>query len=336
MTNRQIDETLSQHLAAVESRVRVLELLLGSGGAGAGGGVFPPSAANYLVGTSDPGLSGEIVVGTVPGGQLGGTWASPSVDTSHSGSTHAGTQAAAEATAASTLATHEADTTSIHGITDTAQLVTLNTVQTITGQKTFQAAAAGTVVAILKGAAAQTGNVLELQNSAAAVLTYFTSIGQLILKAGTDAAIPGGTSGLGTDGSNNLWVRSAGEIELNPSSELRLRKSNVVFVSLAAANFFVNNGVVVPYTFFNQSAIGGLTLVAKAGAGQGTANVQEWQSSAAAVGMAVDSALRLKWFAGAETATATAGAVTLPADAVGFFSVTDSAGNIRKIAYYAA
>jgi hypothetical protein len=36
--------------------------------------------ANYLVGTAHGGLSAEIVVGTTPGGELGNTWASPTLD----------------------------------------------------------------------------------------------------------------------------------------------------------------------------------------------------------------------------------------------------------------
>jgi hypothetical protein len=47
-----------------------------------------PTTADYLVGTTDAGLSAEIVVGTSPGGELGGTWASPTVDATHSGSAH--------------------------------------------------------------------------------------------------------------------------------------------------------------------------------------------------------------------------------------------------------
>ena len=47
-----------------------------------------PSGADYLVGTSNGGLSAEIVVGTTPGGELGGTWDSPTIDTTHSGSSH--------------------------------------------------------------------------------------------------------------------------------------------------------------------------------------------------------------------------------------------------------
>ena len=47
-----------------------------------------PATADYLVGTAQAGLSAEIVVGTTPGGELGGTWASPTVDATHSGSAH--------------------------------------------------------------------------------------------------------------------------------------------------------------------------------------------------------------------------------------------------------
>lgn len=47
-----------------------------------------PNSADYLVGTANGSLSGEIAVGTTPGGELGGTWASPTVDSTHSGSAH--------------------------------------------------------------------------------------------------------------------------------------------------------------------------------------------------------------------------------------------------------
>lgn len=84
-----------------------------------GGGV---TDADYLVGTAHAGLSAEIVVGTSPGGELGGTWASPTVDATHSGSSHAAVQAAAEATAAAALASHETDQSNVHGIADTTAL----------------------------------------------------------------------------------------------------------------------------------------------------------------------------------------------------------------------
>jgi hypothetical protein len=72
------------------------------------GGSGAPTDVDYLVGTANGTLSNEIVVGTTPGGELGGTWASPTVDATHSGSTHAATQAAAEATASSALGVHAA------------------------------------------------------------------------------------------------------------------------------------------------------------------------------------------------------------------------------------
>jgi hypothetical protein len=52
------------------------------------GGSGAPDDATYLVGASHADLSAEIVVGATPGGELGGTWASPTVDATHSGSTH--------------------------------------------------------------------------------------------------------------------------------------------------------------------------------------------------------------------------------------------------------
>lgn len=47
-----------------------------------------PTTADYLVGTANGSLSAEIVVGTTPGGELGNTWASPTIDTTHAGSNH--------------------------------------------------------------------------------------------------------------------------------------------------------------------------------------------------------------------------------------------------------
>lgn len=54
----------------------------------AAAGLFAPADADYLVGTANANLSAEIVVGTTPGGELGGTWGSPTVDIIHSGSSH--------------------------------------------------------------------------------------------------------------------------------------------------------------------------------------------------------------------------------------------------------
>lgn len=57
-------------------------------GHASGGGSAAPNDIDYLVGTADSDLTNEIVVGTAPGGELGGTWGSPTVDPTHAGSAH--------------------------------------------------------------------------------------------------------------------------------------------------------------------------------------------------------------------------------------------------------
>ena len=87
----------------------------------------------------------------------------------------------------------------------------------------------------------------------------------------------------------------------------------------------------------NTGAAGTRTAIFRARVSQ-TANILETQDSTGAAGMAIDANRRLKFFAGSESTVANTGPTTvkLPANPVGFFSVTDSAGNLRKIPYYAA
>lgn len=61
---------------------------LGLGAAAVEGATTALRAVDFLVGTASAETTGEIVVGTTPGGELGGTWASPTVDATHSGSAH--------------------------------------------------------------------------------------------------------------------------------------------------------------------------------------------------------------------------------------------------------
>ncbi len=49
------------------------------------GGAGAPTGVDYLVGQANASLTAEIVVGTTPQGQLGGTWPSPTVDAIHGG-----------------------------------------------------------------------------------------------------------------------------------------------------------------------------------------------------------------------------------------------------------
>lgn len=54
----------------------------------AGGVGGAPLDATYLVTAANGTLTAEVVVGATPGGELGGTWATPTVDATHSGSAH--------------------------------------------------------------------------------------------------------------------------------------------------------------------------------------------------------------------------------------------------------
>lgn len=92
-----ISFTPNGSIAATDVQTAIVEVRDEAAGGGA------PSTADFLVGTADGGLSNEIVVGATPGGELGGTWASPTVDATHAGTTHA---AASD--------THVADTSAAH------------------------------------------------------------------------------------------------------------------------------------------------------------------------------------------------------------------------------
>jgi hypothetical protein len=109
-----------------------------------------PSTADYLVGTAQAGLSAEIVVGANPGGELGGTWASPTVDATHSGSAHG----------ASTT-THEA-------ASDPHTGYVLESLLDAAGDL-YVASADNTVAKLTKGS---TGQMLQAQASSLAWIDY--------------------------------------------------------------------------------------------------------------------------------------------------------------------
>lgn len=111
------DVTLSEGANVTLTQVGQDIEIAASGASGA------PSDIDYLVGTASGSLSAEIVVGTTPGGELGGTWASPTVDSTHSGSTHS------DATD-----THIADATDAHdasaiSVLDAAAQITATNVE---------------------------------------------------------------------------------------------------------------------------------------------------------------------------------------------------------------
>lgn len=99
------DNTITLVAGVNEFDLTILGVLQSGGGEGGSGA---PVGASYLVTAAHVDLTNEVVVGATPGGELGGTWAAPTVDAVHSGSSHAAVQAAAEATAAAALAVETA------------------------------------------------------------------------------------------------------------------------------------------------------------------------------------------------------------------------------------
>lgn len=176
--------------------------------------------------------------------------------------------------------------------------------------------ASGAFIALaLQAAPSGTPNTLEIQSADGTLaLARFTSLGQLILRAGADAAIPGGTSGVGCDGSNNLELRAGASIELRPvaGQGMRLYDTTITFTSQSSANLNLNNAVVAPFTITNLSAGGAIRLIIKAGGAQSTNTLQEWQNNSNVLLASISSAgigrfagLRLDVTPTAETITPT-------------------------------
>lgn len=76
-------------------------------GGGGGGGDGAPTDSPYLTTIADSDLDNEVVVGTTPQGEIGGTWGNMTVDAVHSGSSHA--EILADALEAAGLAQTTAD-----------------------------------------------------------------------------------------------------------------------------------------------------------------------------------------------------------------------------------
>lgn len=166
-----------------------------------------PTDADYLVGTANGSLSAEIVVGTSPGGELGGTWASPTVASTHSGSAHIGDH------------THAATGTGATGGGSTLSPILLSSLQKVqytllapaqitasqnnyspTGYQDYSfwyldSSGAYDITGIGSPAAPANGTVLYLYNSSASTLTLkhesasSTAGNRLFLPSSADVAI---------------------------------------------------------------------------------------------------------------------------------------------------
>jgi hypothetical protein len=161
---------------------------------------------------------------------------------------------------------------------------------------TMQTRAAANIGFIVKGAASQTADLQQWQNSAGTVLAKIDNSGNL----------NGSTS-------NSVLFRFLQNTS-GAGSYLSMNNSN--------------NSVEVI-----QRITTAVNLIVKGAASQ-TANLQEWQNSGSTVLTAVNASGTINFASGNTSATANTGAVTLPALAVGFITM-QVAGTTVKVPYYA-
>ena len=181
------------------------------------------------------------------------------------------------------------------------------------------AASAATVGLMVQGAASQTANLQEWQNSAGTVLANITSAGNLVFtQAGANITTPAagrlniggavyGTGYFGTisvTGDNGGYAIDARGNAASGSTGARVRPGN-------AANI----GFII------------------SGETSQTADLQGWRSSTALL-TAITAAGTINFASGNTSATANTGAVALPALAVGFITM-QVAGTTVKVPYYA-
>lgn len=156
-------------------------------------------------------------------------------------------------TSAANLLAHEADTTNIHGITDTALLVTTDTAQTISGSKEF-------VSNVVIPAGSTANPALRVGGS------------------GVDTGLSHSGGSLRVVGSNQVWFTfGVGGVStsksFNPTNDL-----SIALGSATARWLRMHSAEVVGYAL----DAAGKPIVARGFAGQ-TANLQEWQNSAGSV-----------------------------------------------------
>ena len=179
-----------------------------------------PNDLDFLVGTATGDLTSEIVAGTTPQGELGGTWGSPTVDATHSGSAHTDFIAKAFVDAKGDLISASADNTPAivtAGANDTilmadsAQSAGLKWVAAATPAAVGTSGSEGTADSFTRGDhvhaheaahinhdttwAAQGDLIVATANDTAAVLSIGTS-GQVLTVSGGTAAWATASSGV--------------------------------------------------------------------------------------------------------------------------------------------
>lgn len=224
--------------------------------------------------------------------------------------------------------------------------------------------AAANVGAVIRGAASQTGDLTQWQDSAGTVLARVDSAGKVgigsapsyplhvsttsasaVLIAETDNAISPTTNAptltiQNLSNTTNAWsginyVDAAGSVAIGTHVQYTDQTNHYGSYSI------YSRGTDGYFERFKIASNGGITttgaaatvaLIAKGAASQ-TANLQEWQNSGATVLTAVNASGTINFASGNTSATATIGAVTAPALVSGYITM-QVAGTTVKVPYY--
>lgn len=149
------------------------------------------------------------------GGQLDGTYPDPTVKALHAGETHAAVQAAAEATAATALTSHDTDTTGVHGIVDTSVLALRNAANTFTTGTQSIVGDSDEIQFSVKAFSTQTTDITQFLSSADAVLLAVNGSGELV-RYGTAASTYGFKHFVSGGAANPTLAIRGDQIEFGP------------------------------------------------------------------------------------------------------------------------
>lgn len=219
---------------------------------------------------------------------------------------------------------HIADTTDVHGISDTANLVYAtdltahttdpthpytNVAKTWTALQTFSPATNTSVGLVVQGLASQSGNLQEWLNSAGTILSRIGATGAFAGPAGSASLLPNSDTGgflvnTNADANKGLVIRRNSATQTANLFETQ-NESGVATALLSAAGAFrLSNNITVGATSFQSGqgtvgviipSSGSLGITVKAAASQ-SADLQQWQDSSGAVIAAVTNTAK---FAGA-------------------------------------
>jgi len=219
-------------------------------------------------------------------------------------------------------------------------------------QLSSNATNASTIGMIVRGAASQTANLQEWQNSAGTVFARINSAGHILgstrsafgsvtgIISGVNVAIISGESGVvplmlrgASTGTANLqeWQTNAGTIVayVTDAGVIRSNIFSSVTTGVTTLRFnFQNSGAGIQTGAAAQKG-----LILRGSASQ-TANLLEVQDSTPTTLTAITPAGTINFASGNTSATATAGSVSLPLMAVGFITM-QVAGTTVKVPYYA-